>query len=125
MAHALLARGLRALLRAHQAVTPWPAAAGATVGRGSVPSPGCRAGTLLPQGVPASGGQLPAPQGSCQLHTTAAAVQAVGSAAAWGPSSRTDASRQQVQSGQQNRSFRTTSGKQVTRLADVCFSWWL
>ena len=112
MAHALLARGLRALLRAHQTATPWAATAGAA-GRGSVPCAGCRAETLLPQGVAASGRQLPAPQGACQLHTAAAAVQAVSAAAACRPATVTDASQQQLQNGQQRRSFRTTSGEQA------------
>ena len=113
MAHALLARGLRALLRAHQAANPWAAAAG-TSGRGSVPCPSCGSQALLSPGVTAStGGQLPAPQSVSRLHTGAATVRALGAAAACGASTVSHASQQQSHGGQQSRTIRTTSGAVV------------
>ena len=114
MAHALLARGLRALLRAHQAaVHPWASPAHSTALAGVSPHcSGCWAvAAALPQATAVGGGQWLLPQRGCQLHTAAtAAAQGGGAYIATGHLPASDAP-MQGQQRQPCRTFRTTSGE--------------
>ena len=120
MAHALLARGLRALLRAHQAaVHPWAASPPSAAAAGVSPaarSGGAGVSAAFCQAAAASGGQLPAPQHACRLHTVAAAVAAhPGGLRGCLPAADKATHGLQGQESQRCRSFRTTSGEREHR----------